>query len=264
MWIIVNSHKNNIALKTLLTSANQNTDVNFIIIIGGYDKINIKISKNKKMIIIYTNHNSIDFTAMITLVELYFFETEQNIEIFDQIKLENNEPINDDISIYQTFINLNFENQNIFDNLQEIQLILKNITVFFYIHDTCKFGPMFFDKIINFNNNQCSYCFIDQSMNIGIYPMNLILEHKNKILLLKNSSYELSKIQEFKKLGCKFEDFIFKLSKTHQFFQHSLEIQGKTDIYGNGVIRLIEYYNVLDLYKYKANWELKDIFELRN
>jgi hypothetical protein len=76
MKIVINSHnKSEIALNHLLESMklyNDYNDYKIIIIIGGfYNNKNYEIKKDRNITYIYCYHNSIDFTGLITLVELF-------------------------------------------------------------------------------------------------------------------------------------------------------------------------------------------------
>lgn len=76
MKIVINSHINgNVALNHLLESMKiykEYQDYEIIIIIGGYyDNPDYEIVKNENITYIKCNHNSIDFTGLITLNELY-------------------------------------------------------------------------------------------------------------------------------------------------------------------------------------------------
>jgi len=76
MKIVINSHnKSNIALDHLLQSMKlyeEYNDYEIIVIIGGYyDYNDYEIKKIGNITYIMCNHNSIDFTGLITLVELY-------------------------------------------------------------------------------------------------------------------------------------------------------------------------------------------------
>lgn len=79
MKIVINSHsKSNIALQHLLESLKEN-DIYYcdiIVVIGGHFNLNnYEITKseneNENITYIRANHNSIDFTGLIALLELY-------------------------------------------------------------------------------------------------------------------------------------------------------------------------------------------------
>jgi len=76
MKIVINSHaKSDIALKHLIESmqlCKEYSQYEIIVAIGGYYSIkNYEISKNENITYIKCNHNSIDFTGLITLAELF-------------------------------------------------------------------------------------------------------------------------------------------------------------------------------------------------
>ena len=77
LTIVINSFiDNNIALEHLMNSLQINNNkfktYNFIIVIGGYYGLeNYKVIQENNITTIHANHNSIDFTGLITLLELY-------------------------------------------------------------------------------------------------------------------------------------------------------------------------------------------------
>jgi len=94
MKIVINSHiKNDIALQHLLDSMKILPEFNnfeHFIIIGGYYHINnYEITKNKNLVYIKCNHNSIDFTGLITLLELKFNEIDYYFYMHDTCKVGN-------------------------------------------------------------------------------------------------------------------------------------------------------------------------------
>lgn len=134
MKIVVNSHINSdVALQHLLKSLNDN-DVNYcdiIIVIGGYyDLDNYEIIKDKNITYIHANHNSIDFTGLITLLELYsndvqehyiylhdtcrigknFYNKLRSIDLTDVSSMKINKHFSMNIGIYSQNIINKFEN----------------------------------------------------------------------------------------------------------------------------------------------------------
>ena len=95
MKIVINSHsKSNIALQHLLESLKEN-DINYceiIIVIGGcYDLNDYEITKDKNITYIRANHNSIDFTGLITLLELYYKDIDEYyLYLHDTCKIGKN------------------------------------------------------------------------------------------------------------------------------------------------------------------------------
>lgn len=209
MKIVINSHINStIALNHILESLKEN-DINYcdvIVVIGGYynlDNYEI-IFTNENITYIHVNHNSIDFTGLITLAELF----------------------KDDINEY-----------------------------YVYLHDTCKIGKNFYNKLKAIDLTNISSIRINKtsSMNIGIYSQNIINKFEKFLLSKKNT--DPNKCLEFKSVNFN-EDYIFdndpnnKVLDNHNCWNYT----GPTDYYNTGTMRIVEYYNNLDLYKIKANW----------
>jgi hypothetical protein len=96
MKIVINSHnKSNIALTHLLESmkiCEEYNEYEIIIMIGGYyTNTEYEISQNENITYIKCNHNSIDFTGLITLMELYSDRiNEYYIYLHDTCKIGKN------------------------------------------------------------------------------------------------------------------------------------------------------------------------------
>jgi hypothetical protein len=95
MKIVINSHINsNLALDHLLESmkvCEEFYNYDIIIIIGGYyDNKDYEIQKIDNITYIKCNHNSIDFTGLITLTELYYNIDEYYFYLHDTCKIGNN------------------------------------------------------------------------------------------------------------------------------------------------------------------------------
>jgi hypothetical protein len=208
MKIVINSHvKSNIALQHLLESLKEN-DINYcdvIIVIGGYYKLNnYRIIKNGNITYIHANHNSIDFTGLITLLELYYNDTNE---------------------------------------------------YYVYLHDTCKIGKNFYNKIKSIDLTNVSSIKINKSfsMNIGIYSQSIINKFKDFLLSKKNT--DENRCMEFKSY-CYCEDYIFNNDTNNKLLDDydGWNYTGPTNYYNTGTMRIVEYYPNLDLYKIKANW----------
>jgi hypothetical protein len=207
MKIVINSHsKSNIALQHLLDSLKEN-DINYcdiIIVIGGhYNLNNYEITKNENITYIHANHNSIDFTGLITLLELY----------------------NDTDEYYM------------------------------YLHDTCKIGKNFYNKLKSINLTNVSSIRINKrfSMNIGIYSQKIINQFKDFLLSKKNTNE--NECMKFKSIDFN-EDYIFNNDENNKILDNydGWNYTGPTDYYNTGTMRIVEYYQNFDLYKIKANW----------
>jgi hypothetical protein len=207
MKIVINSHtKSNIALQHLLESLKEN-DINYcdvIVVIGGYYNLNnYEISKDENITYIHANHNSIDFTGLITLLELY-------------------------------------------NNTNEYYV---------YLHDTCKIGKNFYNKIKSIDLTNVSSIKINKkfSMNIGIYSQRIINEFRDFLLSKKNTNE--NECMKYKSVDFN-EDYIFNNDQNNKLLDNydGLNYTGPSDYYNTGTMRIVEYYPNLDLYKFKANW----------
>lgn len=216
--IIINSHKNsNKALNDILENIKTQQkfeDYDIKIFIGGYyelDTYNINIDKN--ITYIKCNHNSIDWTALIGLYELY-----------------NNE----------------------LDN------------IYFYIHDTCKFGINFLSILESINLFNVSTIKIHHpySMNIGVYTQKIINKFKDFLLTKKNNNE--SECIKFKSKDYN-EDYIFNNDPQNILLFNKINrtVTEPYDYYETGTLRIVEYYPNIDLYKIKANWG-QEIWTLNN
>lgn len=128
---------------------------------------------------------------------------------------------------------------------------------FFYLHDTCKAGPNFLNKLrdIHFNPNHCAKVACDGlSMNIGYYPFAFVKKYEADLQALKNTDITEEGRHKAKLIALAKEDFIFKSEPTG-----NLSKEGRcttNDAPYEGSTRIQEYYPSLDLYKYKANYNL--------
>jgi hypothetical protein len=207
MKIVINSHaKSNIALQHLLESLKEN-DINYcdvIVVIGGYYNLNnYEISKDENITYIHANHNSIDFTGLITLLELY-------------------------------------------NNTNEYYV---------YLHDTCKIGKNFYNKIKSIDLTNVSSIKINKkfSMNIGIYSQRIINEFSDFLLSKKNTNE--NECMKYKSINFN-EDYIFNNDQNNKVLDNydGWNYTGPSDYYNTGTMRIVEYYPNFDLYKIKANW----------
>jgi hypothetical protein len=210
MKIVINSHnKSNIALNHLLESMKKQkeyNEFNIIIVIGGYyNNPPYIIETDSNITYIYCNHNSIDFTGLIALSELYY-------------------------------------------NTDEY---------YFYMHDTCKIGDNFYNKLKKIDLTSINVTTIKinklYSMNIGIYSQKIINQFKDFLKTKKNINPEL--VMQFKSINFN-EDYIFKNDCNNYVLDNydGYNCTEPTDYYGTGIMRIVEYYPNIDLYKIKANW----------
>jgi hypothetical protein len=214
MKIVINSHKNSsIALEVLLKSLSDlksNPEI-FICIGGFFDSIPYEIEKKDNITIIKCNHNSIDWTSFIALIET-------NIIPDGHI---------------------------------------------FYMHDTCKVGPNFLEKLQKINLVNVSTISISnqsKNMNMGFYSIDYLKKMELFIIEQKNTSE--AQIHEYKKKGFQTEDYLFLKNPNNKKLAGFPVISKPTDFYGTGILRKVYYYETIDLYKMQANWQFSDTYEL--
>lgn len=137
---------------------------------------------------------------------------------------------------------------------------------YFYIHDTTRIGPHFMDRVYNIPPKTSTASFMWPSMNMGLYAHKTLVKFKDTLENFRNEVNTTHSAQVFKNKCVVFEDCIFRANIEEHVWLSTAppEIQGgATDYYGNGVRRIVEYYPTMDLYKIKANWEVKDAYELQ-
>lgn len=137
------------------------------------------------------------------------------------------------------------------DNLNDDDCIL-------YLHDTIMFGSDLLFKKLNFETKRLLTN--SPSMNMGTYMVS-DLNRVKKILIY---SIGTKTSNELKTYCVRNEDFIFKVLKIKGAYTNKSIITGPYDIYKTGVMRRQEYYEEIDLYKFKANWCKKEVYELNN
>jgi len=221
MKIVINSHiKSEIALNHLLESMKIQSEFkshNIIIIIGGYydNYTEYHIEYDENITYIKSRHNSIDFTGLITLLDLYSKNEDE---------------------------------------------------YYLYLHDTTKVGNNFFTKLESINLTNVSSIKIkkDFSMNIGIYSQKIINQFKDFLLSMKNNDER--KCLEFKNINISLEDYIFNNDNNNIILDDYNDIHASKpiDYYNTGVIRIIEYYPNLDLYKMKSWYFYNDTTLISN
>ena len=145
---------------------------------------------------------------------------------------------------------------------------------YFYLHDTCIVGPSFRTLLLSVDPGDYEVIALKQnpSMNIGLYSASYLKSKASAIRELKNTDYSVESLQNVKTWGVYNEDHLSWRQNQIQITSYSQllscprngepEILSETDYYGNGVIRRLEYYKYLDLYKVKANWELRSSYEI--
>ncbi len=219
-------------LKFLINSNTKNFEITFpkliesfpstiprediLVVVGNSDRI--AFTRCEKYCKLEVKHNSVDYTSLIALVE----------------------------------------NENMITKM--IPSDFEMPPFWFYLHDTCVLGATFMEKlrtfVPSFTTNKSLTLF--PSMNLGVYKHSFLLQDATKARLLSKRSSDNPPYEEVYKLKCDCvtdEDFLFKMENDIAFTGSvkGLQMTRPQSIYG-GAKRITEYYEVLDLYKYKANW----------
>jgi hypothetical protein len=155
-------------------------------------------------------------------------------------------------------------NHNSFDYTAIIEVVESNFNLnyIFNIHDTCRVGPKFkgivdsanytYDKIAAYHNN-----INGASMAMGLIKYSYLLKHKQLIQTFKNTDYSHEGLKKAKYNAVVIEDSLFwNLSDTvcGTFSRGTDRIEMGIQPTYKGLDRLVEYYEPLDLYKFKSNY----------
>lgn len=157
-----------------------------------------------------------------------------------------------------TFWYVNHESRNFCTFVEAIRDIRKDVmskyTHMWALMDTSKAGPKFFQLTSNFDvnadaigakafhNNGCQTDF-------AAYKLDYLHSKWSVIAAYKNCEPLANLIWE----GRMFAEATHK--EWYGGYPGGMDvIAGPKDIYGTGVPRITEYYNTIDLYKYKSNW----------
>lgn len=129
----------------------------------------------------------------------------------------------------------------------------------FLIHDTCKVGPTFKEKLYNVPKRLPEKIAMRSHpcMSIGLYKYEYLLTVQDKLKAIKNKDYSTESMCKWKDWGVWNEDYIlFRTDPKPAIYpsKHSVENKGSDNWYNTGTTRIVEYFPSLDLYKNKANW----------
>lgn len=132
----------------------------------------------------------------------------------------------------------------------------------FLLHDTCYVGQDFYKKVCNFTyDSEIVKLSSGISMNIGSYSQVYLNSIKDQINLYKNQNYDNESLQVLKRRLIQDEDCFFKGDNV-PFYSINNSSDDPIDFYNNGILRIVEHYNDIDLHKVKANWCGKSVYEL--
>jgi hypothetical protein len=223
-----------------------------------YEKIKIVINSHKKSTIAL-NHllesmkSNSDFLSFQHIIFIGgYYENKDYI-------------INDKENIRYIYCNHNSIDFTSLIGLSEIDQYNQSNNYYFYMHDTCKIGDIFYKKLKNINLTNVTSIKIHgrYSMNIGVYSQKIINKFKDFLLTKKNTDEK--KCMQFKTINYN-EDYIFH-NDTNNFLLENYYgwfPKGPLDYYNTGTMRIIEHYPNVDLYKIKANWGLGGEWTLNN
>jgi hypothetical protein len=156
--------------------------------------------------------------------------------------------------------------QNSFEYTPLIEIVEHNLTssFWFLLHDTCIAGPAFkslaYEPPEGFEKVAMKHT---PSMSIGLYGMDYLMRHKDRLTAIKNMDSSPPALQAWKQWGVPNEDYmLWKLQDSPTGLYHpdkhgpdEWNYQGHADMYGTGMSRRIEYFPQLDLFKAKSNWQ---------
>jgi hypothetical protein len=156
--------------------------------------------------------------------------------------------------------------QNSFEYTPLIEIVEHHLTspFWFLLHDTCIAGPAFKSLVYGppegFEKVAMKHT---PSMSIGLYSMDYLMHHKDRLMAIKNMDSSPQALQAWKQWGVPNEDYmLWKLQDSPTGLYHpdkhgpdEWNYQGHADVYGTGMPRRIEYFPQLDLFKAKSNWQ---------
>jgi hypothetical protein len=157
--------------------------------------------------------------------------------------------------------------QNAFEYTPLIEILENNIAsdYWFLLHDTCIAGPLFPSLALSLPVEAPEKVAMKgtPSMSIGLYRMDYLQRHRDRLMAIKNHDSSPEALQYWKQWGVPNEDYmLWKLSDVPTHVYHpdrhgpdEWNYQGHADPYNTGHARRIEYFPQLDLYKAKSNWQ---------
>lgn len=121
----------------------------------------------------------------------------------------------------------------------------------FYLHDTCKVTPTFFEnvKLCIQKNPNCDAISIHSpySMCIGTYKLDSL----RKLSLSKNKDFSKKTMLRIKN---DVEDQIFRMMNTFCLNSSRVVLNDRVYVYETNVHRIIEFYEMPGVYKFKGSY----------
>jgi len=131
---------------------------------------------------------------------------------------------------------------------------------FFYLHDTCEVGKNFYKYVVakleKHKPTKCMPLKGGSSMNIGWYDVTTIKQYKGRIIDQKNLDLSEKSMYKAKREAVDNEDHVIHLigGRTDKFTTKDAIITKMTQLYGDTTERRCEFYDEIDLKKYKRSW----------
>lgn len=155
-----------------------------------------------------------------------------------------------------TVIECNYNSLDLTAFIALVELFHKSIDEhYFYMHDTCRVGDNFYQKLRSIDLSGVSTVRINKgwSMNMGIYSQR-ILNHFSNFLLSRKNTSDMYLVHL--KNSNQIEDHMFKMDPNCKVLDnyHRSRQSPPVDYYKTGTMRIVEYYENIDIYKIKANY----------
>ena len=131
---------------------------------------------------------------------------------------------------------------------------------FFFLHDTCEVGKNFYknvvEKLKQYQPKKCMPLKGGASMNIGWYDVKTLKQFTGRIIDQKNLDLTDKGLQDAKRQAVDNEDHVIHLigGRTDKFTTRDPIITKMTHLYGEPTERRCEFYDEIDLKKYKRSW----------
>lgn len=194
---------------------------NIYLFIGGHESYST-ISNEDGITVCHVPHNSFEFTALISIVELW----EENHEIFPA---DTNWFLLHDTCKAGSQFKSKLEER--FQTLPLSETPLKAVKMYYRY-----------------------------SMNIGMYSLSYLLEKKDELFSFKGREGDVDQLLSLKKKTVDDEDILLKgfpVLNTSKYIEFP-----PIDFYESTTPRKVEYYPDVDLYKIKSNWEQKSSYSI--
>jgi hypothetical protein len=174
-----------------------------------------------------------------------------------------------ELTINNENINIVYTKQHSIDFTGLIEVLNQNIYAeyWFLLHDTVIIGQNFYNCIQSFdysNNPPIVSLSYELSMNMGAYSWDYLQSIKDDLLTnYQNFDSSIESIQKLKTKAIIEEDkYLEKYRHKYHYTKIPRVVLESQPIYNTNTPRIIEYFYNIDLFKIKANWMRKKIYEL--